>query len=581
MKGFQGDEVGAPDRILACPKHLAGYGAARGGRDYEDAEVSDSELWNVYLPPFRAAVEAGAATVMSAYMDLNGVPASANRWLLTDVLRQELGFQGFSVSDANAVRSLTTQRFAQDQTDAAVRALSAGLDMEMTQVEPAFANLAHAVRDGLVDGSRLDESVRRVLEAKVRLGLFDDPYVDVEGSNTVLGTAEHRAVAREAAERSCVLLTNDGLLPLDGSSRSIAVLGPLANEPRDTLGPWVFAHEIGATTTILAGIRDRAGDAVRVDHAPGVVLPPRLVPSPFDQLDRSKAAPAPVDEDAELARAVSLAAGSEVAIVVVGQPQNASGESASTSTLDLPGRQLELLQAVHATGTPTVVVVMAGRPVDLTWAHEHLAAILQVWHPGTDGGSAVARILFGDVSPAGRLPFTWPRDVGQVPLIYSHLTTFAPDDEGRRYWNTPSVPLYRFGHGLSYASFTYEGLRVSRDTFTVGESTTVSVDVTNTSDRLADEVVQLYVHQRYGTSSRPVRELKGFRRITLAPHETRVVEFELGPDELRYWSATARGWVQDATQVDIWVGGSSCADVTTHVLILPSTVEFATKGTQS
>lgn len=553
VRGFQGN--GDAAHILAGPKHFAGYGAARGGRDYDDVEISDSEFWNVYIPPFRAAVKAGAANVMSAYMDLNGVPASGNRWLLTDALRGELGFQGFTVSDANAVRSLETQHFARDQLDAAVRALSAGLDMEMAIFGPAFFHLPEATGAGLIDDTALDDAVRRVLLAKFRLGLFEHPYVD-ESPTT---PADHADLAREAAERSAVLLKNDGLLPLDPSRiKSIAVLGPLADSPRDTLGPWVFAQDTAATVTILDGIRQRVGSTVPVDYAPGVRLPPRLIPSPFDRMDPTVPTPPPdFDDDAELGRAVEEAARADVAVVVVGQPQNQIGETASTSTLELPGRQLDLLQAVAATGTPTVAVLLSGRPLDLAWPDEHLPAILHLWYPGSRGGQAAARLLFGDATPGGRLPFTWPRAASQLPMIYAHNRTFAPQDQDKRYWDAPSTPLYPFGYGLSYASFAYSPPRLARDAMAVGESTTVAVEVTNTADRPGDEVVQFYIHQRSGTSSRPVRELKGFDRIHLEPGQTTTVTFPVGPDQLCYWSAATKGWVQDPTMLDLWVGGNS------------------------
>jgi beta-glucosidase len=288
----------------------------------------------------------------------------------------------------------------------------------------------------------------------------------------------------------------------------------------------------------------------------------------FDRMDHGLPTVADdFDDDAELARAVELARSAEVAVVVIGQNQNMIGEAASSSTLELPGRQLELLQAVVATGTPTVALVMSGRPLDLRWAARNVPAILQVWYPGTRGGEAVANVLFGDVAPAGRLPFTWPRTVGQVPMVYSHYRTFAPDDQGRRYWDEESTPLWVFGHGLSYADFRYGDARLEPAEVGVGGTTTVSVDVTNTSGVAADEVVQLYIHQRYGTSSRPIRELKGFQRVSLAAGETRTVTFELGPDQLRYWSAAGRDWVQDATEIDVWVGGSSAVAQGTGALL--------------
>ena len=564
IRGFQGDF--GPESILAGPKHLAGYGAARGGRDYEDAEISDSELWNVYLPPFRDAIDAGAANIMSAYMDLNGVPASGSRWLLTDVLRHEFGFDGFVVSDAGAVRSLVTQHFARDLADAAARAMNAGIDLEMTMEDAAYAHLPDAVAAGLVDEEAIDEAVRRILRAKFRLGLFENPYADEAGSTAVLTAPEHRDVARLAAERSVVLLKNSGALPLADEAASIAVIGQLADSPRDTLGPWAFDYDTAETTTILDGIRARA--LGEVTFAPGAGIPERLYPSMFDNMDSVVARTAlDHDDDAEIALAVELASLSDVAVVVVGERQNQIGEKASNDTLELPGRQLEQLQRVVATGTPTVLVVMSGRPVDLCWAQDSVPAILQAWYPGTRGGEAVAALLFGDVSPGGKLPFTWPRHVGQVPMIYSHLRTFQPEAAEQRYWSGPSTPLYPFGHGLSYASFSYANLRLSASQIKVGQSVEVTVDVTNTSTVDADEVVQLYIHQRYGTSSRPVRELKAFRRLPIASGASETVTFGLGPEQLRYWSAATRAWVQDATEIEIYVGGSSTAELDTVLTV--------------
>ncbi len=555
VRGFQGD--GGPESVISGPKHFAGYGAAIGGRDYEQSDISDADLHNVYLPPFKAGIDAGAGNIMSAYMDLNGVPASGNRRLLTDVLRGELGFQGFVVSDANAVRSLETQHFARDLTDAGARAVFAGLDMEMAMHDAAYAHLPQAVAEGLVDEATIDAAVRRVLTAKFKAGLFESPFADEATTAGILATPAHRDAAQAAAERTSVLLKNDGVLPLS-SPASIAVLGDLADSARDILGPWIFDHDTTESVTILDGIRRRAPQSTTVGYAPATAVATRLFPSMFDDHEEGALPHTPegFDEDAELDRAVELAAGSEVAVVVVGQPQNMIGEKASVSTLDLPGRQLELLQRVHATGTPMVVLVMSGRPLDLRWADDNAAAILQVWYPGVRGGDAVARTLFGDVSPAGRLPFTWPRHVGQVPMIHSHYRTFQPDEADRRYWDEESTPLYPFGHGLTYGTVEYSDLRLP-ERIAVGETATVRVTLTNTSHIDTDEVAQLYIHQRYGTSSRPLRELKGFRRVHVPAGASVEVEFELGPDQLRYWSDATRTWVQDATVVDVFAGGSS------------------------
>ncbi len=563
VRGFQGTHLGADEHVIAGPKHFAGYGAAIGGRDYDEVNLSDYELWNVYFPPFQAALAAGAGNVMTAYMDLNGVPATGNRWLFHDVLRGTFGFEGFVVSDANAVRNLLTHGFAADLTDAGARALNTGVDMEMAIADPAYAHLPEAVQNGVVDVATLDAGVRRVLEAKLRLGLVDDPYVDEDRARAVLGDPAHREVARVAAERSAVLLRNEGgLLPLDpAGSGSIAVIGPLADSRRDTLGPWCFDYDLTETVTVLDGIRARATD---VTYAPGLRPAQRPTPSIFDVHGNNRPEdPQDFDDEAEFQRAVDTARAADVAVVVVGEWQVMVGEQASRSTLELPGRQLELLQAVSVTGTPVVLLVMNGRPLDLQWAAENVPAVLEIWYPGTQGGTAVANLLFGDVSPGGKLPFTWPRHVGQVPLIYAHTRSHEPANQAARYWNAPSTPLYPFGHGLAYTSFEYRDLAVDQATIAPGGTVTVSAVVTNVGERAADEVVQLYIHQRSGSASRPVRELKGFERVGLAAGESRTVRFTLGPAELRYWSAAGHDWVLDASTFDVWVGGDSTADLAT------------------
>src|SRR5215218_2067473 len=568
VRGFQGPELGAPERVIAGPKHFAAYGYALGGRDYDEVNVSDSELWNVVMPAFRAAIDAGAGNVMTAYMDLNGIPATGNKWLFEEVLRGTLGFEGFVVSDANAVRNLLTHGFAADLTDAGARAINAGVDMEMAMTDPAYERLPEALESGAASQDAVYASVRRVLEAKLRMGLFDAPYVDEDRAREVLADPAHRDVARVAAERSAVLLRNEGgLLPLDADALgSVAVIGPLADSPRDTIGPWVFDFDLDETVTVLAGIRAHAGDTLQVEYARGVPVVQREFPSLFDMFGgNTPSDPEGFDDEVEFRRAVDLAAGADVAVVVVGEWQNMIGEMASRSSLDLPGRQLELVQAVVATGTPVVLLVMNGRPLDLRWPAEHVPAILDIWYPGTQGGAAVANLLFGDVSPGGKLPFTWPPTVGQVPMVYSHTRSHEPENQGRRYWDEASTPLFPFGHGLSYGRFDYSNLAVDQPSTTTDATVTVSVDVANTADREADEVVQLYLHQRHGTASRPVRELKGFQRVSLAAGESRTLSFPVGPDERRYWNAAARDWVTDASTFDVWVGGDSAAPLGTTI----------------
>ncbi|GAC1612986.1 MAG: glycoside hydrolase family 3 N-terminal domain-containing protein [Novosphingobium sp.] len=563
VRGFQGDHVGAPGHIIAGPKHFAAYGAAVGGRDYEEANVSDADLWNVYLPPFKAAVDAGAGNIMSAYMPLNGIPATGNHWLLTDVLRKTWGFKGWVVSDAEAVNDIKTHGYAIDAQEASAKAVSAGLDMEMALFNPAMKQLPRAVAAGQVGQAAVDTAVRRVLEAKLRMGLFEHPFVDEAAAAKVLTDPEHLALARHAAARSAVLLRNEGaLLPLDRARlHSVALIGALADSPRDMLGPWVFPQNAPPTKSLRAALAARLGPKVALNYAPGVTIPARFNPSPFAFIESTFAAqykrPAPADDGAGIAEAVAQARLADVAIVVVGEAADQIGENASRSSMALPGRQQELLDAVVATGKPVVVLVMNGRPLDL--GETKAGAILDIWYPGSAGGAAVSFLLLGDEAPGGRLPFTWPRNAGQLPLYYAHLTTHAPASANKRYWNESNAPRYPFGYGLSYSSFAYAAPMVDRAKIAPGESVTVSVDVRNTGGRIADEVAQLYIHQRSGTAARPVRELKGFQRLTLKPGETRSLHFRLGPDELHYWNTAKRDWVQDSSVFDVAIGGDSTA----------------------
>jgi beta-glucosidase len=566
VRGFQGAGLGTPEHIISGPKHFAGYGAALGGRDYDEVNLSDSELWNVYFAPFKAAIDAGCGNIMTAYMDLNGIPATGNDWLMTEVLRDTWGFKGFVVSDANAVLNLATHGFAADLAESGARGINAGTDMEMAIAGPAYAHLPAAMESGAADPLKVDASVRRVLEAKIRMGLFDAPYVDEVRAAEVLADPAHREVARVAAERSAVLLRNEGdLLPLNiGALSSVVVIGPMADSKRDTLGPWVFDFDLDETVTVLDGIRAKVGDRVRVDYAAGFSCAQRVFPSMFDMFEKNTSVdPEGFEEWIEYDRAIALAEGADVAIVVIGEWQNMIGEAASRSSLELPGHQLALLQAVVATGTPVVALVMNGRPLDLRWANENVPAILDIWYPGTQGGTAVANLLFGDVSPAGKLPFTWPRTVGQVPMIYSHNISHEPRNQATRYWDEASTPLFPFGYGLTFSQFNYTNLAVDQAVVATDGTVTVSVDVSNTGSRSADDVAQLYIHQRHGSASRPVRELKGFQRVTLAAGETRTLQFSIGPNERTYWNAAAKGWVLDASPFDVWVGNDSTAQLTT------------------
>jgi beta-glucosidase len=574
VRGFQGETLGASDRVIAGPKHFVGYGAALGGRDYDEVHLSEAELRNVYLPPFEAAVKAGAGNIMTSYVGNDGVPGTADHHLITEVLRGEFGFDGFTVSDANSVVDLSTHGFTRDDSDSAIRAVRAGLDMEMAlgmdfgvlagQSMPtprlaAFAKLVEAVQSGELEEQLLDAAVKRILRFKIQLGLFEQPYVDESKTEAILSNPAHRELARVAAERSAVLLQNTGaVLPLERSNlRNVALIGPFADDKRVMLGPWVFVHDLESTVSVLEGVQRVAGEGVQVHHAVGVQKPKRTFPSMFEMFE-PKAPPAPFDETTEFERALELARSSDVAVLVLGEAEDMSGEVASRSTLDIPGRQLELLEAVAKTGTPIVLVLLGGRPLDLSRVLKNAPAILMVWHPGSEGGLAVANLLFGEATPGGKLPFTWPRSVGQVPMVYSHLRSHQPGTQSKRYWEEESTPLFGFGFGLTYGSLEYSNLMLSAS-IGINETLHVTVDLHNTSTRALEEVSQLYLHQRHGRAARPVRELKAFQRIRLEAGEKRTLHFEVPASARRYWSATDKTYVLDRSTFDLWIGSDCTA----------------------
>ena len=570
VRGFQGARLG-PNSVMVCVKHFAGYGAADGGRDYDSVYVPEELMENVYLVPFHAAEEAGAGSFMSAYMDLNEVPATGNHWLLTDVLRKEWGFQGLVLSDAFAVGSLVTHGYARDGEDAAYKAITAGLNMDMASLTYSH-NLSRLVKDGKVSEKYLDEMVLPILEAKYDLGLFEHPYADESKVDATLSRPEGLALERKLAARSMVLLRNENsTLPLSKSLKKVAVIGPLADSKQEIEGGWtvegLFSPGGGKShpVTVLAGIKNKLGPNAQVTLVAGP-MPARLYPGFMDAFSGRKPAPPPTPEEIAdwIAKAKAAAAAADVVIAVMGETASMSGEAASRSTLDLPGIQEQMLEAVASTGKPVTLVLEAGRPLDIRWAAEHVPAILEAWYPGTEGGDAVADVLFGDVNPGGKLPVSWPRTAGSEPLYYNHTRTHEPEDAPgftSRYWDLNSKPLYPFGYGLSYSSFKFSNLQLSKTSVHVAEATEVRVDVTNTSSIAGDAVAQVYIHQRYGSASRPVRQLKGFERISLKPGETRTLTFPLGKEELKYWNPQTREWVVEPSEFDVWAGEDSTASL--------------------
>jgi len=564
--GLQGTQRGGLDHVVASVKHFAGYGAADGGRDYDASYIPEELRWNVYLPPFKAAIDAGAGTVMSAYMDLNDVPASGNRWLLHDVLREAWGFKGFVVSDANAIHSLITHGYARDGQDATYKAFSAGLNMDMAS-GTYLKFLAGEVKAGRISAQQIDDAVRPILETKIRLGLYEHPYIDESCIPQVLNDPQSQKAARTAVQRSVVLLRNeDNTLPLDKKQiKSIAVIGPLADEEINLLSMWGALTKPGPTVSIFQSIKEKVGSGVQVEFAHGPNLW-RDIPSFFENIPSFplKAQPKQNAEDSKKAidDAIALARRSDLAILVLGEINLMSGEAASRSSLKLSGGQQELLEAVVAVGKPVVLVLVNGRPLDISWAAEHVPAILEAWYPGSQGGNGIADVLFGDANPGGHLPVSWPRTSGTAPVYYNHNLTQAPEDSPdftSRYWDIGNKPLFPFGYGLSYTSFSYDNLKLSQAEAKVGANIEISVDVTNTGTRDGDAVAQLYIHQRAGSASRPVRQLKGFQRVNLAAGTKQTVRFVLGKDELQFWSPVKKQWVVEPEQFDIWVGGDSTA----------------------
>jgi beta-glucosidase len=540
VRGFQGRDYSAPDKVVACAKHWVGYGAAEGGRDYNTTEISENTLRSIYFPPFKAAVDAGVGTFMSAFNDLNGLPTSANPFTLTHVLRGEWKFDGFVVSDYESIRELLNHGIAADEAEVARLALTAGVEMEMVS-RLYNKRMPALVKEGKVSMAVIDEAVRRVLRIKFRLGLFERPYTDEAREKTVLVRREHAAAAREIAARSIVLLKNErDLLPLDKGIKSIAVIGPLADNQVDLMGSWTGDGRSEDVVTLLAGIKAKVSPSTKVNYIKGCEIDGDVVDG--------------------IAGAANIAREADVAIVAVGEAAGMSGEAASRTSLDLPGRQLDLIKAVQATGKPVVIVLMNGRPLAIDWVAGNVSAILETWFAGTHGGNAIADVLFGDVNPGGKLPVTFPRNVGQVPIYYNHRNTGRPPDAKNKYTSkyldAPWTPLFPFGYGLSYTQFRLSNLRLSAGRIAPVGSLTVSVEVENIGKREGDEVVQLYIRDLAASVTRPVKELKGFRRFMLLSREKRTVEFKLTSEDLGFWNRENR-FVVEPGMFKVMVGSNS------------------------
>lgn len=562
IRGYQGKDMSRNDEIMACVKHFALYGASEAGRDYNTVDMSRQRMFNEYMLPYQAAVEAGVGSVMASFNEVDGVPATGSKWLMTDVLRKQWGFDGFVVTDYTGINEMIDHGMGDQQTVAAL-ALNAGVDMDM--VSDAFSGtLKKSVEEGKVSAAAIDAACRRILEAKYKLGLFDDPYkyCDMNRPKKQIFTKEHRAIARKTASESFVLLKNEGVLPLSKKG-TIAVVGPLANTRSNMPGTWSVAAVLDNAPSLVEGLREVVGDRAKVVTAKGSNLI-----GDADYEKRATMFGRELHRDNRMDRelldeALKVAAGTDVIVAALGESSEMSGESSSRTNLEMPDVQRALLQELLKTGKPVVLVLFTGRPLVLTWEEEHVPAILNVWFGGSEAAYAISDVLFGDVNPSGKLTATFPQNVGQIPLFYNHKNTGRPLQEGRwfekfrsNYLDVSNEPLYPFGYGLSYTTFAYSDIHLSSTEMSADGELTATVTVTNTGSRDGAEVVQLYIRDLVGSVTRPVKELKGFEKIFLKAGESRKVSFSITPELLKFYNYDLQ-FVCEPGDFDVMIGGNS------------------------
>ncbi len=563
VKGYQGNDYSTGKTIMSCVKHYALYGAAEAGRDYNTTDMSRYRMYNEYLPPYKAAVEAGAGSMMASFNEVDGIPATGNKWLQTDVLRKQWGFKGFVVTDYTGINEMIAHGMGDLQAVSAL-ALKAGIDMDMVG-EGFLLTLKKSLQEGKVTLAEIDQACRRVLEAKYKLGLFEDPYryCNENRSKTEVFTAANRQEAREIATKTFVLLRNNGnLLPLKKTG-TIALVGPLANNTENMPGTWSVAADFKTPISVLDGLKNAVGSSATILYAKGSNLDADSVfevrASMFGKSFGRDNRP----ESEIINEALQVAAKADVIVAAVGESAEMSGECASRSNIDIPETQKNLLKALVATGKPVVVLLFAGRPMTLKWESEHIPAILNVWFGGTEAGNAIADVLFGDVNPSGKLSTTFPQNIGQVPIFYNHKNTGRPLEEGKwfekfrsNYMDVSNEPLYPFGFGLSYTNFTYGDLKLGANTLTAGKKIMATIDVTNSGSKDGEEVVQLYIRDVVGSVTRPVKELKGFQKIMLKAGETKTVTFSIGVDDLKFYNYDLK-YVAEPGEFQVMVGGNS------------------------
>jgi beta-glucosidase len=562
VKGYQGNDLSAPNTVMACVKHFALYGGATAGRDYNPVDISQRTMNEFYLPPYKAAIDAGAGSLMTSFNDIDGIPAAANDWLIQDLLKKQWGFKGLVVSDYTGLWELIPHGVAADDYQASELALKAGNDMDMV-AEIYLNNLGRLLKDKKITEPQINEACRHVLEAKYKLGLFDDPYkyVNVQRATQTLLKKEYRDAARDIARKSIVLLKNtNGLLPLK-TTGSVALVGPLAKNQRDMIGNWSGAGDWKAAISVEQGLK-LASPSLQINYAKGAnftddkILVQRLNAHGGELQVDAKA------DDELINEAVEAAKKSDVVVAVVGESQGMTGEAASRADITLPGKQLDLLKALKKTGKPLIVVLMNGRPLALPWEAENADAILVTWFSGTESGNAIADVLFGAYNPSGKLPSTFPKHVGQVPIFYNHKMTGRPyndqvlDKYKSRYLDVENEPLYPFGFGLSYTTFSYGDVKISKNEISGQDKLTVTCQVSNSGSRAGEEVAQLYIRDLVGSVTRPVKELKGFQKIILRPGESREVTFTISPADLSFWRKDMTFGYEPGKFV-VFIGGNS------------------------
>lgn len=562
VRGYQGKDLSLNNTIMACVKHYALYGAAEAGRDYNTTDMSRYRMYNEYLPPYKGAVDAGVGSVMASFNEVDGIPATANKWLQTDVLRTQWGFKGFVVTDYTGINEMMAHGLGNLPTVSAL-AMSAGIDMDMVG-EGFLTTLKQSLKEGRVSMQMIDAACRRILEAKYKLGLFDDPYryCNEERAKTEIFTAAHRKIARETAAQSFVLLKNQGnLLPLKKSG-TVAVIGPLADNNENMPGTWSVAAEFDKATSVMTGLKEVVGNKVKFLYAKGSNLD---ADEKFEQRAGMFGKAMGRDNrpaDVIIKEAVDIANQSDVVLAVLGESAEMSGESSSRSNIEIPQVQKDLLKALLQTGKPVVLVLFTGRPLAIKWESENVPAILNVWFGGSEAGYAVADVLFGDVNPSGKLTTTWPQNVGQVPMYYNHKNTGRPL-EGQwfekfrsNYLDVSNDPVYPFGFGLSYTTFSYSDIKVSSSKLKGNQTLTASVTLTNTGKTDGKEVVQLYIRDLVGSVTRPVKELKGFQKVALKAGESKTVIFSITTDDLKFYNYNLKyDW--EAGDFVIMIGGNS------------------------